>query len=218
MATIQRFNYSVDLLKAILWQYNTALNLQSILEQKQVWYDANQRDFWENWHKDVFDLNTANQFGLTVWSIILDIPIIVILEPTSPSKPTWGFGDFNKNYENGNFSRSRGGAVSLTVEQARTVLKLRYYQITSRGTVTEINSFLKSVFANIGNVYVRDNLDMTITYVFDFQPSSQLQFVLEKYDILPRPAGVGVDIEVELIEFFGFADDDENFDNGNFGV
>ena len=218
MATIQQFDYSVDLLKSILWQYNTALNLQSILEQKQSWYDVNQRDFWENWFHDVFDLNTANQFGLTVWSIILNIPIIVVLESTSPSKPTWGFGDFNKNYENGNFSRSSGGAISLTVEQARIVLKLRYYQITSRGTVTEINKFLKSVFAELGRVYVRDNLDMTITYVFNFQPSSQLQFVLEKYDILPRPAGVGVDTLIELIEFFGFANTDENFNNGNFGA
>jgi hypothetical protein len=218
MAKIQQFDFNVDLLKAILWQYNTAENLQSILEQKQSWYDASQKDFWNNWYQDVFDLNTANQFGLTVWSIILDVPIIVILDPTAPTKPTWGFGDFNKNYENGNFSRSSGGAVSLTIEQARTVLKLRYYQITSRGTVTEINSFLKSIFSSLGTVYVRDNLDMTITYVFDFQPSSQLQFVLEKYDILPRPAGVGLDIVVETIEYFGFADDDENFDNGNFGV
>lgn len=218
MSKIQEFDFSVNLLKALLWQYNDAVNLQSILESKQDWYKINQSEFWQNWFDDVFNLDTATEFGLSVWAIILNVPIIVIVGESIPTKPTYGFGSFNQNFENGNFSRSAGGAVSLNREQARIVLKLRYYQITTRGTVTNINLFLKNVFADYGRVYIRDNLDMTITYVFTFQPSSQLQFVLEKYDILPRPAGVESDNIVEISEFWGFSSTDETFDNGNFGV
>ncbi len=218
MSKIQTFDFSVDLMQAILWQYNDAERLQGILQLKQDWYDKNQSEFWESWRVNVFDLNTADAFGLTVWSIILNLPIIVIVGETPTTKPTWGFGDYNKNFNNGNFSRSQGGAVSLTIEQARTVLKLRYYQVTSRGTVTEINQFLKNVFKEYGRAYVRDNLNMTITYVFNFQPSSQLKFVIEKYDVLPRPAGVGVDTLVEVIEYWGFSNTDQTFEHGNFGV
>ncbi len=39
--TIQNFDYSVNLLQALLWQYNEAKNLQGILEAKQTWYDIN---------------------------------------------------------------------------------------------------------------------------------------------------------------------------------
>jgi len=217
MSRIQEFDYSVDLMKALLWQYNDAENLQKLLELKNEWYIKNQTEFWSNWYNDVFNLKTANAFGLSVWAIILDIPITVQVGPSAPDKPTWGYGEFNKNFENGNFSRSRGGALSLTVEQSRTVLRLRYFQITSRGTVPEINRFLKLLFKDLGPIYVRDNLDMTMTYVFGFQPSSQLLFVLERYDILPRPAGVAVDSVVELIQYWGFEPFRENFDNGNFG-
>lgn len=218
MAQIQEFDFAVNLMRAILWQYNDALRLQSILQSKQEWYNENQEQFWKDFYNNIFNLDTADEFGLTVWAIILDIPIIVVVGPSPTAKPTWGFGDFNKNFENGNFSRSAGGAVSLTAEQARLVLKLRYYQLTSNGTAKDINKALANVFGSLGNVYVRDNLDMTITYVFNFQPSSQLQFVLEKYDVLPRPAGVGSDVVVEILSYWGFSSTDETFDNGNFGV
>ena len=74
-ATIQEFDFSVDLLQAILWQYNNATSLQSLLNSEQAWVIENQTEFWENWLRDVFDLRTANEFGLSVWSIILGIPL-----------------------------------------------------------------------------------------------------------------------------------------------
>ena len=132
MSRKQELDYSVDLLKAILWQYNDASRLQSILQSKQDWYDENQRDFWENWYNDVFNLQTANEFGLSVWAIILDIPIIVQVEPPDPDFIRWGFGGYHLNYDNSNFAPASGGVQALTVEQARTVLRMRYFQITPR--------------------------------------------------------------------------------------
>jgi len=214
--TIQELDYSVDLLQALLWQYNDALNLQSLLEKKQDWYTENQTQFWTDWYNNVFNLQTANDFGLTVWSIILNIPIIVVIEPPA-DKIGFGWGDDHENFTHGNFGFSTP-TLALTVEQARTVLRLRYFQIVSRGTVPEINRFMAELFKDQGLAYVRDNLDMTMTYVFGFQPSAQLQFVLEMYDILPRPAGVGIDISIEIVEYWGFGEFRENYDNGNFGT
>ena len=193
MTTIREFDFSVNLLKAILWQYNDAVRLQSLLNSKNDWYIANQTTFWENWYRDVFNLLTANAFGLQVWAIILDVPIIVTT--VTPPAPKVGifFGDDHENFTNGNFAAATPGGVVLTVEQARQLLRMRYFQITTRGAVPEINEFFKLLFVNDGPVWVEDNLDMTATYVFGFQPSAQLIFVLEKYDILPRPAGVDVD-------------------------
>src|ERR1700733_14966336 len=73
-ADIQQFDFSVNLLQAILWQYNDAINLQALLEAKDSWYFNNQTQFWNHWFNNVFNLATANDFGLAVWSIILGQP------------------------------------------------------------------------------------------------------------------------------------------------
>lgn len=196
MAKIQEFDFSVDLLKAILWQYNDAVNLQSLLVLKHLWYGENQQQFWIDWYNNVFNLQTANQFGLQVWSIILNIPIIVVVAPPETPKVGIFFGDDHENFTNSNFAPARPGSVELTVAQARQLLRMRYFQITTRGAAPEINEFFARLFADDGPVYVRDNLDMTATYVFGFAPSAQLLYVINKYDILPRPAGVAVDYEL----------------------
>lgn len=190
MGTIQEFDYDVNVLAAMLWQYNAAPHLLSLFTQKQEWYDENQSEFWTDWETDVFDLQTANQFGLSLWAIILDIPIIVVVTPPS-NVVGFGWNSLHKNFTHGNF-RATNGSQQLTVEQARTVLRMRYFQITSRGTIPEINRFMNILFGDLGTVYVVDNYDMTLTYTFTFPIPSALSYIFENYDILPRPAGVSV--------------------------
>lgn len=196
--TIQQFNFSVNLLRAILWQYNDAVNLQALLQAKSDWYETNQSEFWDNWYTDVFDLRTANDFGLTVWSIILGQSLYARF--VASGRETWGFGQYHYNFTRGNFAQGAGSATRITTETARILLKFRYYQLTGSGCVPEINRILKDVLGGLvtlGTVpaYVVDNHDMTITYNFNFTPTSELEFVFNYFDILPRPAGVSLTID-----------------------
>lgn len=217
MSRQQSFDFSVELLTALLWQHDNAESLKSLLTQKQAWYDENQTAFWSDWFRDVFDLRTANDFGCQVWAIILGIQLSVN-QGGNVDKPTWAFGGFRQNFTRGNFSNTNAVTIPLSLAQKRLVLRLRYFQLVARGTVPETNRFLKYVFGDVGNVYVLDTNDMTfVYYIFTFAPSSQLVFILQKYDILPRPAGVGVKYQVIVGESFGFDEFNENFDNGNFG-
>lgn len=217
MATVQQFDYSVDLLQAILWQYNDATRLQSLLAQKSDWYNENQRDFWADWYNDVFNLQTANDFGLAVWARILNVPLVASV-PATEDRPVFGFGIYNQNFFDGNFGRDTNGTIDLTTEQKRLVLRLRYFQLISNGTVPEINDFLRLLFGGEGVCYVLDSYDMSFAiYVFDFIPASSVLFVLQQFDLLPRPAGVGTAIIVAPGESFGFAPYYLNFENSNFG-
>lgn len=216
--TIQDFDFSVDLLQALLWEHNGATNLETILRRKQEWFDLNQTEFWSDWYRDVFNVDTANEFGLSIWARILNVPLTFEVEDTR-SRPAFGFGVNHQNFENGNFSRGSAGELPLTIMQSRLVIKLRYFQLTSRGAVPEINDFLKELFGDQGNVFVVDSLDMTFaTYFFSFQPDSQLRLILERFDLLPRPAGVGVRWQVQIRPSFGFGPNHLNFENGNFGA
>lgn len=217
MTTIMNIDFDANLMQSLLWQFNEASRLQTIIQQEQDWYNINQSKFWTDWVRDVFDLRTANDFGLTVWSIILNIPIIVQNEePVSPDIP-FGFDVSDGNFEHSNFAYDPNSAQTLTTEQARLVLFMRYHQLTSDGTVPYTNEFLSKIFADMDGAYAVDNHDMTITYVFRKQPPARLWFVLRNYDILPRPAGVRVrDILVIPKIPFGFDEHNENFDNSNF--
>lgn len=210
----QVIDYNVDLLRAVLWQYNDAARLQTLLVRKQGWYDAEYLQFWQDWFRDVFDLRSATDFGQSVWAIILGLPLTI--EPVDEGSATlWGFGPDNYNFERGNFAPSTVG-ISLSNTERRVLLQLRYFQLVTRCAVPEINRFLRYVFAPWGAAYVRDNLNMTMTYVFEFVPPPRLLYILQLYDVLPRPAGVQIDFTTTLREPWGFGEFNVNFDRGGF--
>lgn len=349
----QDFDFSVDILNALIWRDNQAVNLQSLLNGKAAWYEQNHEDFWSDWLTNVFNLDTANEFGLAVWAQILGLPLTLIVAPnpgpqfgfgpkellsdaadahgtwtqtggavitagqTDPNSGTYGVkvdlsaggtkkvsmvpvgtipagrvtltfqaklvsgtqgtiaSDINGttlgnwpaltsawqtvtltgtlgasqttfnlisstastavvevfnpllsagvqttngrlNFNNGNFGAAQSG-VGLTLDQKRLLLKLQYFKLTTRCTVPEVNARLKALLGKYGSVYILDGNNMQYTtYVFGFVPNSALQFVLENFDVLPRPAAVGVKYIVSTRPSFGFGSSNQNFNNGTF--
>lgn len=215
-ATIQTFDFSENLLRALLWQYNKADRLQSLMESKQAWFNENQTDFWNAWKRDIFDLRTANEFGLKIWSILLNIPLFVNYEPSPTSKPTWGFGPYRYNFRGGaNFSSKSGGTASLPLETKRLALRLRYFQLTSAGTVPEINRMLAYLFGSFGGAYLNDKNDMTQEYFFKFALPWHYKYIFDNFDILPRPSGVESSYRDSSQKYFGFGQYRLNFERGN---
>lgn len=216
-ADIQLLDFSVDLLRALLWEYNEAITLQELLQKKQGWYDLNQRDFWQSWYDNVFNLLTANEFGLAVWSIILGLPLF-IATPPDPEKPTFGF-DLPQygNFDNSNFTDSDGNIFNLPLEIKRIALRLRYYQLVSSGTVPETNRMLADVFKDYGKVYLLDYHNMTQAYIFLFELSADLQYLFNHVDILPRPAAVASTYVDATKSYFGFGPYGLVFDEGILG-
>lgn len=213
-SAIQDFDFSVNILRALLWRHNEALNLQSILQSKQNWHDINQQQFWDDWVRDVFDLRTANEFGMSVWALILNVPLSLIAP--KHTGPVFGFGTYNQNFSRGTFGASQAG-VGLTLDQKRLLLQLRYFKLISRCTVPATNALLKSLLGSYGSIYILDANDMSyVTYIFGFEPNSSLKFILQNFDVLPRPAAVGVRYVVSTRPAFGFGTFNKNFNQGTF--
>lgn len=235
---IQEFNYAVNLLQAILWQYDESTNLLNLINEKQDWYNVNQSQFWTDWYNNVFNILTANQFGLSVWSYILNVPLFLDNTPEPPDKPNWGFNNNSLypvlentylNFNNGNFS-TVGQQIILTVEEQRFLLRLRYFQLSDNGVVTNINQFLDYLCrtSNIGydgQIYALDGLDMTMVYVITNPGFSQsLLDAIQILDLFPRPTGVFLKIHVNYGFQFGFnagtfnhyENTNKNFTHGNF--
>lgn len=215
MSTVQQFDFSVDLMEALLWQHNNAVRLNALSRAKNAWYQENSGDFWEAWVRDVFDLRTANLFGLRVWSIILDLPLNFAV-PLNTSK-AFGFGVHNANFNRRGFALTDNNAATVDLEDARLLLRLRYLQLICYPSIPEINRILRTVFADLGGAYAEDSLDMRyVVFVLGFTPGSSLAQLLFQYDVLPRPAGVGVRITIADAKKFGFGVHNANFNRAGF--
>lgn len=245
MSNIQQFDYTINLLRSILWQYDETTKLVGLIENKQIWHTDNQTGFWTSWFDDVFRLTTANDFGISVWAIILGLPEFVPLSIDPLGKPIFGFNEnlvfpalLNTylNFGNSNFS-VQGSSLPITLEEKRWLLRLRYFQLICRGAIDDyttieagtltvnvnlgINNFLRhlsqsSLAPMNGEVWALDGLDMTMTYVFNFNVPEVIRQMVVAYDLMPRPAGVELNYLVLGGPVFGFGASYQNFNNGNF--
>lgn len=228
MTTIQTVNPSVNVLRSLLWAFNDAVNLQGLLQAKQTWYNANHQTFWNNWIRDVFDLRTANIFGVAVWSRILDVPFVGTVDPSPPTYPAFGFDNGNmaspiQNFfdagvidsAGGNFATDSDTSFGLSVDELRLLLRLRFFQLITRGAVPEINRFLHFLFGP-DELYAVDNLNMTMRYVFVGAVARNLVQPMIQFDLLPRPAGVRIITEFTDAPSFGFDPVGQNFFESSF--
>jgi len=228
---IQQFDYVVDLLQALVWQYNKSTHIVGLIQKKQAWYSINQSKFWKDWFDDTFNLLTADNFGLSVWSKILDVPYYVA-DVNPENVEVFGFNAFvgesttemdnsNQNFEQGNFAHEEP-AIVLTTEEQRFFLRLIFFKYSTRAAVTGVNEFLDYLVSTSdigysGKIYALDGLDMSMTYVFSFPTFSEsLLQAIKDNDAFPRPTGVLIDYYLETDSFFGFGEDNQNFNNGNF--
>lgn len=181
MSNIFEYDPSVDFTKHIFWQYNNAPNLNSLVNSKQAWYQTNQTQYWQDWVNNVLNITTANDYGLSIWGILLGIPRTYLVD---------------------------GENMSLSTEQYRTVILARLRMLKTRGTIPEINSLLQFIFGKYGKAYVIDNYNMSLTYVFDFQLTDLQLAVIRATGLLPRPAGVEAQIVSLIYDTFGFEGSD----------
>lgn len=152
----KNLNYELDLLQNILWQYDLAANLVGLSQAKQDWYDSEWKGFWESWEESVFNLRTANLFGIVVWALILDVPTSLVYAGVVTDARPFGFANRN-NFNNSNFYGSNAASV-LTLEEARKLLRIRYYAQTMSPTVGNINYMLKDVFSDSGLAYIEETI------------------------------------------------------------
>lgn len=177
MADILEYTTATDFEKHILWQYNNAPALNSLMQSKQAWYDTNHNNFWNDYIKNVLNISTANDYGLSIWGSILQIPRTFLVN---------------------------GNEETVDIEEYRTLIQARMLLLRTRATLPEINEFLKFVYGKYGKAFVVDNNDMTISYMFSFQLTNLQIAILQTIPLLPKPAGVKISIFSSNGVVFGF--------------
>ena len=185
------------------------------------------KNAFESLKNDNLLITTAKQDGLDMWGRLIHFYRHI---PTDPSADN-GIQYFNfndKNFRQLQFiNPNQQNYARLTDDVFRRMIVLIYQGMFINNTIPNLNTFVNQFFSEFDKIIVRDTLDMSfVVYVFkgDNPMPVWLKWILENYDILPRPAGVGSSY-IEATEFkrFGFAPKDTTdewyFKNiGNFGT
>ncbi len=132
----------------------------------------------ENFYNDIFNIQTANSYGLDVWGERLNISRQVKVE---------------------------GETILLKDEYYRFLLLVKAMSNISNCTVPNLEEILNFLFKDRGRVYVFDTGIMTMKYTFDFYLDEMEKAILNLPGIPPKPTGVGLEIvELPHTELFGF--------------
>ena len=128
---------SAELDKCITWQYDKATNLVAFIGMLGDFFAQSTESLWDSWKAKVNDIDTADDFGLSVWGKILNC-----------RRPIINIG---------------GNDVNLGTEKYRAVLKARAQLLASHGTVPDYKAYIETAFD--GHFIIQDGNDMGITFV-----------------------------------------------------
>ena len=139
----------------------------------------------------IWDVRTAVGNGLNIWGKIVGVP------RTIPGSPPVTLSDFDY----------------------QTLILVKAAANIGNVTVPTLNRLLTQIFKANGIVFVQDNLNMSLTYVFNFAPTSAQIAIIQNSGAMPRPAGVQVNFSFPGMPnpAFGFDSDGpfiEGFDAG----
>jgi hypothetical protein len=182
-----------DVRQTVYSQYANSPTILALLDSFSGAIDrqGDVNDFFEM----VWDVNTANSYGLDVWGRIVGIGRALYV-----SEGTFlGFTEATdaKAFDEGIFY---GGAkltanYQLTDEAYRRVIIAKAAANITDGSISSLNAILMTIFPNYGNCYVRDNQDMTMTLVFGAALSKVDYAIIGQSGVLPRPVGVSFTVE-----------------------
>ena len=191
----------LDATPTFLSQYATSPILTSLIQAANETIDP-QADF-DAFMANVWDVYTAQGFGLDIWGRIVNIPRTINIPASSDF---FGFDEALPDAEPFNqapfYNGPTGGTLfTLTDDAYRVLILTKALANISSFTAQSMNALLNFMFngqgSTRGSCYVLESgTPMQISYVFNFALTSWEAAVLEQSSLMPRPTGVGVTITV----------------------
>jgi Protein of unknown function (DUF2612) len=134
----------------------------------------------DNFYNTIFNVSTANLFGLSIWSRIVGIPQSLIVQL---------------------------GSFLSDPDTFRSLIMLKALSNISRSSAPAINQLLQNWIGGTNpRAYVNDLGHMQMIYRFEFPLTAEQLLILENSGIFLRPAGVLATIIATAYPVFGFAE------------
>ena len=162
---------------------------------------------------DVMNLQTAKGDALDLWGRLLKFSRFIPVDTEQGVQTFKNFSFYDRNFRKLKFySINDLVYAKLTDEAYRKVLQIIHYNSNAYSNIYNVSELASEVFGN--NIFIGDRQDMDfITYYFRDEIPQWLNWILTKYDILPRPVCVGTKFQSASWKIFGFITNDPNYNS-----
>jgi len=168
-----------------------------------------------NFYDFVWNVDTAQGFGLDIWGKIVNISRLLTVDTTvqymgykealasTPQASDPAPFDQSPFYNGVQVTNT----VSLSDDAYRQLIMVKALANITNCTAPNLNKLLQLLFSTRGVAFVPDTGSMTIRYVFTFNLTDVEEAIVKSSGALPRPAGVLAQVMiVDTENTFGFAE------------
>lgn len=190
---------SFDYWQSVLSQYANSPIITQLISNMFAYIDQTQN--FDNFYDNIWNIDTAQGYGLDVWGRIIGVTRTLQL---STGSEFFGFEEQSITVQPFNQAPFYTGSTLTTSFQLpdtnyRTLLFAKALANISDGSIPAINQLLLNLFPGRGNCYVTDGLNMTMTYTFAFALTSVEAAIITQSGVLPRSTGVSATVVQLLI-------------------
>lgn len=188
--------------RTIISQYGNSATITQLVRNIDLYLDP--RADFDTFYSYVWNVNTAQGFGLDIWGRIVGIDRTLNVPADTPNPGGFVFTP---------------GVTTLTDDQYRTVILVKALANITNCTAQGLNRLLSNLFAARGRCYVNDVGGMVLEFRFEFFLYPFEYVIITQSGAAPRPAGVLAKVmQVDISQTFGFAEalQFQPFDQGTF--
>lgn len=197
----------INVEQTIISQYGNSSTIGQLIRNMNTYLDP--RADFDTFYDFVWNVETAQGFGLDIWGRIVDIGRELLI----PDDPLyWGFLEaFPGSYPFGEqpFWDGTPGATNtytLADDAYRRLILVKALSNITATNARSLNQLLQNLFADRGRCYVNDLGGMQIRFTFEFLLTSYEFAIMTQSGAIPRPAGVGASLFNTNAPVFGFSE------------
>lgn len=191
----------------IISQYANSPTITQLVKNIDEYIDP--RTDIDQFFSYVFDVSTAQGFGLDIWGRIVGVARELSLPPVYDN---FGFAEAlpdSLEFDVGTFFSGitpDTDIYRLSDDAYRQLIMTKALSNISACSAAAINQLISNLFAERGRCYVNDLGSMSLRYVFEFALTPVELAIITRSGALPRPAGVlAISMQVPA-NTFGFAE------------
>lgn len=200
--------------KVVQKQYSNSPVLLQLLSDFDQWCDLTK--FTADFLSNVWDISTAQGFGLDIWGRILGQSRYLLVNQTPndnfgfQANPTTGQTNWKPWNQAPFYGGQAAGPVSFALQDTyyRKLLLVKAAANIATCDCPSINALMRSMFGDRGRCYVGYDIarPMHVGYHFEFFPTPVEKSIIQS-GLFPQPAGTTVDFIYETLTYapFGFA-------------
>lgn len=197
----------INVEQTIISQYGNSATITQLVRNMNEYLDP--RADFDAFYNFVWNVETAQGFGLDIWGRIVNIKR-ELLVPDTPNY--FGFSDalpgsfpFDEQpFYSGTEPSTQ--TYRLGDDAYRQLILVKALANISATNAPSINQLLQNLFAGRGRCYVNDLGGMALRYVFEFDLTPYEFAIMTQSGALPRPAGVNASLFQSALPLFGFSE------------